>query len=76
VPLTLSGINVTTFNATALQLAIAAALGSSSSLLSMNVTFIDYPVTAGLQLTGLAAPPSAALAETPNTVGSASGLRR
>jgi hypothetical protein len=28
----------------------------------MNVTFIDYPVTAGLQLTGLAAPPSAALA--------------
>ena len=59
-PLTVSGINVATFNATALQAAITAAL-SSSSLLSVSVSITDYPVSASLQLTGLAAPPSGTL---------------
>ena len=60
VPLTVSGINVATFNATALQAAITAAL-SSTSLLSVSVSITDYPVSASLQLTGLAAPPSGTL---------------
>ena len=60
VPFNVSGINIATYSEAALQAAITAAL-NSSSLLSVSVTFTDYPVTASLQLTGLTAPPSGAL---------------
>jgi hypothetical protein len=62
VPFTVSGIDPSTFSLAALQQAVSAALASSGGLHSWSLAPIDFPVTARMQLTGLAASPDGALA--------------
>jgi hypothetical protein len=55
VPLTLSGIDVTRFNLTAITAALAASLGASGATLNgFSVTITDFPITATVLLAGLA----------------------